>query len=127
MRKLACCAALLCLLGGNHARGDEFANVDPTKLAKGIEILADAWRIETVVFLGATDDFAEDKLFERPDRLRVIANAVAYTDGSNAAIEEALAGLFAEDEIADVIGEISRLRRPFIQRGDFRGRFLRVR
>jgi hypothetical protein len=108
-------------------RSDEFADVDPVALAKGIEKLADAWRIETVVFLGATDEFAQDQLFAAPERLQVLANVVAYTDGSASAIEDALAGLFPEDEIADVIGEISRLRRPFIQSGDFRGRFIRVR
>lgn len=40
------------------ADADEFANVDPERLAKGIEILAAKWTIPTVVFHGATDDFA---------------------------------------------------------------------
>ena len=123
MRKIAFGLFGVFLLGSEPAKSDEFAHVDPVKLAEGIEKLADAWRIETVVYLGATDDFAEDEVFAKPDRAQVLANVVGYTDGTASAIERALAGLFREDEIADVIGEISRLRRPFIQDGDFRGRF----
>lgn len=109
MRKVVFCLLGLFLLGSEPAKSDEFANIDPVKLAKGIEKLAAAWRIETVVFLGATDEFAEDELFT-PDRLQVLADVVAYTDGTDAAIEKALVGLFPEEEIAYVIGEISRRR-----------------
>jgi len=38
---------------------DEFADVDPERLAKGIEILAAKWTIPIVTFHGATDDFAK--------------------------------------------------------------------
>ena len=38
---------------------DEFADVDPALLAKGIEILAASWTIPTVVFRGAADGFAK--------------------------------------------------------------------
>ena len=123
MRKAIFCFLGVFLLGSGPASSDEFADVDPAKLAEGIEKLADAWRIETVVFLGATDEFADDELFATPDRLQVLADVVGYTDGTDAAIERALVGVFPEDEIADVIGEISRLRRPFIRSGTFRGRF----
>ena len=41
---------------------DEFADVDPERLAKGIDILAAKWTIPTVVFHGATDDFAKSGL-----------------------------------------------------------------
>ena len=41
------------------ANADEFADVDPERLAKGIEILAAKWTIPIVVFHGATDDFAK--------------------------------------------------------------------
>ena len=49
-------AALLVL--STPAYADEFADVDPEHLAKGIEILAEKWTIPIVVFHGATDDFA---------------------------------------------------------------------
>ena len=44
-------------LANASAVADEFADVDPERLAKGVEILAAKWSIPAVVFQGATDDF----------------------------------------------------------------------
>jgi len=53
-------AALLVL--STPVDADEFADIDPERLAKGIDILAAKWTIPTVVFHGATDDFATSGL-----------------------------------------------------------------
>ncbi len=45
-------------LAAVSADADDFADVDPERLARGVEILAVMWTIPTVVFPGATDDFA---------------------------------------------------------------------
>lgn len=42
-----------------NAEADEFADVDPDRLARGVEILAAKWAMPIVVFYGATDEFAE--------------------------------------------------------------------
>ncbi len=54
-------------LANASAVADEFADVDPERLAKGVEILAAKWSIPAVVFQGATDDFAQpDKMVPLP-------------------------------------------------------------
>lgn len=62
-------------------KADEFADVDPKRLAKGVEILAAKWTIPIEVFYGATDDFAKAN---DEDVAATLAPEPVFPDVSNA-------------------------------------------
>lgn len=64
MIRLISLIAVVAIAQAAIARADEFVDIDPVRLAKNIERLADAWRIEIAVTKNATDDFADDDIFQ---------------------------------------------------------------
>jgi hypothetical protein len=112
MKSLFSLFAVAALVLPSQASADEFADVDQEALARGVQRLADAWTIQEASFVGATDDFANEEAFEPPvPRKRDDAAIAAYGDSSDIALEQALLGLFTEDEIGLVIGEVGKRRR----------------
>lgn len=101
--------AMVALL--NQASADEFDHVDPELLAHGVEKLAHAWTIPMATFVGATDDFAHDQLFEVPSAPESNAALEVLGPEAHGLPEPALVGLFTKGEIGFVIGEIDRRRR----------------
>ncbi len=95
----------------NQAGADEFAHIDPERLALGIENLAEAWAIPSVTAAGLTDDVADDQSFELSSPLADDLDMRGLEQGSLNPVEPALRGLFTNGEIQFVIGEINRRRR----------------
>lgn len=104
-------AVALILVSGSP-RADEFDHIDPDVLARGIEKLAKAWSIPEAVFIGATDDFAKEApalAGHDPGPLASLAGEVRT--GTYSELEETLRGLFTDEELDLVIGEVERRRR----------------
>ena len=95
----------------SQARADEFAHIDPERLALGIENLAKAWTLPAVTAAGSTDDVADDPSFELSSPLAGDLDIKGIDSGSLNPVEPALIGLFTNGETRFVIGEISRRRR----------------
>ncbi len=95
------------------AYADEFAHVDPDLLARGIEKLAEAWSIPEAVFIGATDDFAEETsaLADPSPEAQAFLTEGAGGTGAYTELEGSLRGLFTEEALDLVIGGIDRRRR----------------
>ncbi|MGI9419280.1 MAG: hypothetical protein ACR2RA_15740 [Geminicoccaceae bacterium] len=111
MKLLLSLFAVSLLMAPGAARADEYAHVDPEVLARGIERLAEAWTIPVTVFIGATDDFAKAPPFVASDGQKAGAGVPLHETSVYTDLENALAGLFSEDELALVLGEVGRLRR----------------
>jgi hypothetical protein len=87
------------------ASADEFADVDPIKLAKSIEKLGEAWTIDVVVADEATDDFADDDLF-RAKEPEEIMDLAGDGGGRNTELEPALLNLGTGQESGFTIRRI---------------------
>ena len=89
------------------ASADDFTDVDPVELAKSIEKLAEAWSIEIAVAEGATDDFANDELFQVKEPGETVE---AILDGGNqdATIEKMLLGLGTGSDTSFEIDKVGR-------------------
>ena len=107
---LILCGALL-LASAKPGLSCEFAEVDPALLAKGVQKLADAWTIPTVVFIGATDDFAKD--FETlSDNTPVPASAMTnFVSEPPTTFVRDFEGLVAEFNLESLQGTAKRRRR----------------
>jgi hypothetical protein len=112
MKRLFSLFAVFLFIGTATAKADEFAHIDREVLARAIEKLAEAWTIPMAVFIGATDDFAEEPPFSKPAKpIASVQRQGSGTTGTYSDVEGALQGVFTEEELALVIGEIGRERR----------------
>ena len=102
--------AVALILASGAPRADEFAHIDPDVLARGIEKLAKAWSIPEAVFIGATDDFAkETPALAESGSLASLAGEVSADSYSE--FGGSLQGLFTDEELDLVLGEVGRRRR----------------
>lgn len=114
MKRLLSLFAVVVLAQTGSAWADEYAHVDREVLARAVEKLAEAWTIPIVVHTGATDDFADE-----PEELAQSASkalsgpepSARETATDYADLEETLLGLFTEEELSLIFGEIGIRRR----------------
>ncbi|MGI9449751.1 MAG: hypothetical protein ACR2QH_03765 [Geminicoccaceae bacterium] len=103
-------SVLVLLLTTFSARADEFADIDPKQLARGVGMLAESWSIPAAVFLGATDDFA--KIRPAP-QLGPVESSSTFNNGSllgEYSIDLDY-GFISRQKIDSLLGAIERRRR----------------